>query len=133
MNYSKNKEIVANFFEIYNNKDYAAMYRYFVPNYFDHSIPTVRSIEAAIAILKTVHQAFPDIQVKIEDLIEENNRVVFRGRFSGTHLGEFSGLSPSGRRIDFEALEIFQLENEKITESWGYWPMTTIVAQLQSD
>jgi steroid delta-isomerase-like uncharacterized protein len=128
---SKNKEIVAGFFEIYNNKNYEEMYRYFVPNYLDRGIPTVRSIEAAIAILKMVHTAFPDIQVKVEDLLEENNKVVFWGRFTGTHLGEFQGFPASGNRIEFEALEVFQLEDEKITESWGYWPMSDILAQIQ--
>lgn len=131
MDNSINKKVVADFFEIYNSKDYEAMYRYFVPNYFDHGIPTVRSIEAAIAIIKSVHQSFPDIQVSIEDLIEENNQVAFRGRFTATHLGEFQGLAPTGKRIEFEALEIFKLENQKITESWGYWPLPDILAQIQ--
>jgi steroid delta-isomerase-like uncharacterized protein len=125
-----NKEIVAGFFEIYNNKDYQAMCRYFVPNYYDHGLPQVRSIEDAIAILKQTHTSFPDLQVRIDDLIEENNRVVFRGRFTGTQLGEFVGVSPSGLRVEFEALEIFKLENQKITESWGYWPMTDILNQI---
>lgn len=131
MDNSINKKVVADFFEIYNSKDYEAMYRYFVPNYFDHGISTVRSIEAAIAIIKSVHQSFPDLKVTIEDLIEENNQVAFRGRFTGTHLGEFQGLSPSGKRVEFEALEIFKLENQKITESWGYWPLPDILAQIQ--
>lgn len=103
---------------------------YFVPNYYDHSLPQVRSIEDAIAILKQTHASFPDLQVHINDLIEEDNKVVFRGRFTGTHLGEFAGLPPSGLGIEFEALEIFQLENQKITESWGYWPMTNILSQI---
>ncbi|MFM8295233.1 MAG: ester cyclase [Microcystaceae cyanobacterium] len=90
----------------------------------------VRSIEDAIAILKQTHASFPDLQVQIDDLIEEDNKVVFRGRFTGTHLGEFSGLSPSGLPVEFEALEIFKLENQKITESWGYWPMTDIIRQI---
>jgi steroid delta-isomerase-like uncharacterized protein len=131
MDNSINKKVVANFFEIYNNKDYEAMYCYFVPNYFDHGIATVRSIEAAIAILQSVHQSFPDIQVTIDDLIEENNKVTFRGRFTGTHLGEFQGFPPTGKRIEFEALEIFKLENQKITESWGYWPLSDILSQIQ--
>ncbi|HAO09928.1 MAG TPA: hypothetical protein DCQ51_01795 [Planktothrix sp. UBA8407] len=130
MNDLTNKEIVAGFFEIYNNKDYQAMYRYFVPNYYDHGLPQVRSIEDAIVILKQTHASFPDIQVTIDDLIEENNKVVFRGRFTGTHLGEFVGLPPSRLRVEFEALEIFKLENQKITESWGYWPMTDILNQI---
>ena len=130
MNNLTNKEVVAGFFEIYNNKDYQAMYRYFVPNYYDHSLPQVRSIEDAIAILKQTHASFPDLQVTIDDLIEEDNKVTFRGHFTGTHLGEFAGFAPSGLRVEFEALEIFKLENQKITESWGYWPMTNILSQI---
>jgi hypothetical protein len=130
MNDLTNKEILAGFFEIYNSKDYQAMYKYFVPNYYDHSLPQVRSIEDAIAILKQTHASFPDLQVTIDDLIEEENKVVFRGHFTATHLGEFVGFASSGLRVEFEALEIFKLENQKITESWGYWPMTNILRQI---
>jgi predicted ester cyclase len=56
--------------------------------------------------------------------------VTFRGRFTATHLGEFVGFPPSRLRVKFEALEIFKLENQKITESWGYWPMTNILSQI---
>ncbi len=131
MNNLINKEIVAGFFEIYNTQDYAAMYKYFAPNYLDHGLPQVRSIEDAIEILKLTHTSFPDLQVIIDDLIAENNKVVFRGCFTGTHLGEFAGLAPSGISVKFEALEIFQLDHQKITASWGYWPMSDIINQLQ--
>ncbi|CAD5951852.1 SnoaL-like polyketide cyclase [Planktothrix tepida] len=125
-----NKEIIAGFFEIYNNKDYEAVYRYFSPHYVDHGLPQVKSLEQVIGILKLTHKSFPDLQVIINDLIEENNQVVFRGRFSGTHLGEFANLPPGGAKVEFEALEIFKIENQKITESWGYWPLSEIINQI---
>jgi predicted ester cyclase len=127
-----NKEIVAGFFEIYNTKDYEAIHQYFAPDYIDHGLP-LQSVEAAIKILKLIHQSFPDIHVVIDDLIEENNQVVFRGRFSATHLGEFVGIEPTGEKVEFEALEIFKIENQKITESWGYWPLSTIINQIRGD
>ncbi|GET41708.1 ester cyclase [Microseira wollei] len=125
-----NKEVVRQFFEIYNNQDYEAAYKYIAPNYIDHGLPQVRSVEDAIEILKGTHKAFPDIKVVIDDLIEENEKVVFRGHFTATHLGEFVGIAPSGVKVEFEALEIFKIENQKITESWGYWPMHTIINQI---
>ncbi len=126
-----NKEVIEGFFEIYNSKDYQTLYQYFAPNYNDHGIPEVKCIEDAIEILKSTHTAFPDIKVIIDDLIEEDNKVVFRGHFSATHLGEFAGIPPSGAKVEFEALEIFKLENGKVTESWGYWPMTLITKQIK--
>ena len=100
-------------------------------DYKDRGLPQVRGVEDAIEILKTTHKAFPDIKVIIDDLIEEDNKVVFRGHFKGTHLGEFAGMAPTGVKVEFEALEIFRIENQKIVESWGYWPMAIITSQIK--
>ncbi|MDB9465052.1 ester cyclase [Dolichospermum circinale CS-1225] len=127
-----NKEVVRLFFEIYNSQDYEATYKYIAPNYIDHGLPQVRRVDDAIEILKTTHKAFPDIKVVIDDLIEENDKVVFRGHFTATHLGEFVGMASTGMKVEFEALEIFKIENQKITESWGYWPLSEIVSQIQA-
>jgi predicted ester cyclase len=132
MNNLTNKEVVRLFFEIYNHQDYEAAYKYIAPNYIDHGLPQVRSVEDAIEILKSTHKSFPDIKVVIDDLIEENDKVVFRGHFTATHLGEFVSIAPTGVKLEFEALEIFKIENQKITESWGYWPMSAILNQIQA-
>ena len=50
------------------------------------------------------------------------DRVAVRVRFTGAHSGEIMGIAPSGKQISFEALEIFRIENDRIVESWGYWP-----------
>ena len=125
-----NKDVVRQFFEIYNSQDYEAAYKCMASNYLDHGLPQVQSVEDAIKILKSTHTSFPDIKVVIDELIEENDKVVFRGHFSATHLGEFVGIAPTGAKVEFEALEIFKIENQKITESWGYWPMQNIINQI---
>ena len=130
MKLTANKQIVRAFFEVYNTRDYRSLFDCMSSCYFDHSLPQVRSIPDAIAILQSTHRAFPDIQVEIDDLIEEGDRVVFRGRFRGTHLGDFLGHAPSGAKIEFEAIEIFRIQNRKISESWGYWPTGDILGQI---
>ena len=132
MNSLTNKEIVRQFFEIYNSQDYEAAYECMSLNYLDHGLQRVRSVEDAIKILKSTHKSFPDIKVVIDDLIEENNKVVFRGHFTATHLGEFASIAPTGAKVEFEDLEIFKIENQKITESWGYWPMQTMINQINA-
>ncbi|NER38720.1 MAG: ester cyclase [Oscillatoria sp. SIO1A7] len=126
-----NKKIVKDFFEIYNSKNYKAAYECMAADYKDRMLTQVTRVEHAIEILKATHQAFPDIQVIIRELIEEGDKVVFRGQFTGTHLGEFAGIAATGAKVDFEALEIFRVENGKIAESWGYWPMDVITSQIQ--
>jgi steroid delta-isomerase-like uncharacterized protein len=127
---NNHKEVVRTFFEIYNTRNYELAYQCLAEDYMDHSLPQVRSLEDAIAILRSTHQSFPDICVVIDDLIAEHEHVVFRGRFSATHLGDFLGHPASGARVEFEAIEIFKVKERKIIESWGYWPSGDIVKQI---
>ena len=131
MSQNENKDVVRTFFKIYDTHDYALAHQCMATNYLDHSLPQVRSVEDAIAILQSTHKSFPDIRVLIEDLIAEDDQVVFRGRFIATHLGDFLGYPPTGARIDFEAIEIFRLKEKKIAESWGYWPSGDIIKQIK--
>ena len=95
-----NKDLVISFFQVYNTKDYSILDQCMAVDYIDHSLPQVRCLADAIAILQSTHKALPDIQVEIHDLIAEHDQVVFRGRFRGTHLGDFLGLPPSGASIE---------------------------------
>ena len=74
---------------------------------------------------------FPDMQVEILDLIGKNDKVAVRVRFTGTHSAPFCGMDATGKKISFEALEIFRLSNGKIAESWGYWPDASILECLK--
>ena len=70
------------------------------------------------------------MQVDILDLIEEHERSAVRARFTGTHSAELCGVPATGKKISFEALEIFRVKNGKIVESWGYWPDMQILELL---
>jgi steroid delta-isomerase-like uncharacterized protein len=124
---------VKSFFEeAYNNKKYDIIKELFTEDYFDHSPANARSCEDAIGIVKIVHGIFQDIKVEILDSIEEGNKVVVRARFIGTHKGEYLGIEASNKTIEWEAIEIFLIENEKISESWGYWPDLEILNKLKN-
>lgn len=131
MTTENNKEIVRMFFRIYDTHDYALATSCMAADYMDHSLPQVRSMDDAIAILKSTHRSFPDIHVIIDDLIAEEDLVVFRGHFIATHCDDFLGHPASGARIEFEAIEIFKVKESKIVESWGYWPSADILRQIK--
>jgi predicted ester cyclase len=64
--------------------------------------------------------SFPDVHMEVIDLIAENDKVVGRFTCSGTHLGEWLGHAPTGRR--FEAINevaIYRVRGGRIVESWG--------------
>ena len=64
--------------------------------------------------------SFPDMRMDVIDLIAEGETVVGRFACSGTHLGEWLGHAPTGRR--FEAVDevyIFRFEDGRIVDAWG--------------
>jgi ketosteroid isomerase-like protein len=74
----------------------------------------------AKAWIAPFRDSFPDVHMEIIDLIAEGDKVVGRFTCSATHLGEWLGYAPTGRR--FEAVDevtIYRLRDGRIVESWG--------------
>lgn len=94
---------------------------------------SARSNADAVAILKIVREQFPDMKVTILDLFAEGEMVATLIRFEGTHSAMCQGVAASGRHITFEALENFRVTDDKIVESWGYWPEDDIHRQLTAE
>ena len=57
--------------------------------------------------------------------------VATRVLFKGIHSGVYMGISATGKKIYFEALENFKVVGGKIVESWGYWPDKEIEEKLR--
>jgi predicted ester cyclase len=76
-------------------------------------------IEGFKQMVQMFRGAFPDLRLKIEDLIAEGDRVVARMTTSGTHQGEFMGLAPTGKRFTISEIHILRIANGKVLEHWG--------------
>jgi hypothetical protein len=64
--------------------------------------------------------SFPDVHMQVIELIAEGDTVVGRFTCSGTHLGDWLGYAPTGRR--FEAVDevgIYHVRDGRIVETWG--------------
>jgi len=64
--------------------------------------------------------SFPDFRMEIIELIAEGEKVVAHFRCSGTHLGEWRGHPPTGRRFqDVDEIYIFRVSNGKLAAAFG--------------
>ena len=50
--------------------------------------------------------------------------------FLGTHLGEFEGISPTGKRVEFVGHSIDRVVQGKLVESWVEVDMLGVMEQL---
>src|ERR671910_930452 len=62
--------------------------------------------------------AFPDWHEEIVELVAEEDTVAGRFRCSGTHLGEFLGNPPTGKRMEVEEVFFLRAEDEKFVDFW---------------
>jgi len=74
--------------------------------------------EAARQEAADFRQGFPDVVSTIEDLIAEGNKVVARWRSRATHRGEYMGIPPTGKEVEFTGISVYRMEGGKIAESW---------------
>ena len=71
------------------------------------------------SVLRSVFGAFTDIDVNVEQLFAESDRVAVRYVFHGTHTGPFGVIPPTQRRIRHTENEIYRIAGGQIAESWG--------------
>lgn len=65
-------------------------------------------------------RSFPDMEMKLVELVAEGNAVVGRFSCSATHLGEWRGHPPTGRRFqDVDEVYFFTFSGERIAGVWG--------------
>ena len=64
--------------------------------------------------------AFPDLNVTVEEVMAEGDRVAARVTMRGTHRGEFQGIAPTGKRVEVRAMDMFRISDGKIVEHWGH-------------
>jgi predicted ester cyclase len=91
------------------------------PDFFDHTNPPgmQHGLDGHKAIVRLFRTVFPDLTWDIDDLIAEGDKVVARTTMSGTQLGDFFGIPPTGRAVSMTGVHILRIADGKIAEHWG--------------
>lgn len=86
--------------------------------------------EKLIQHIQFFDRAFPKYELFIEEMITEGNKVIVQGRATGTHLGEYKGIPPTGGKMDLPFVIRYVIENEKITDMWLMADQMILMEQL---
>jgi predicted ester cyclase len=86
---------------------------------------------AAARWIEPFRRSFPDFRMEIVQLVAEGDTVVARFRCSGTHLGEWRGHPPTGRRFErIEEVYFFEIREGRLARAWGLEDTATRNRQL---
>lgn len=124
---------VRKFFEVGPSKgDLAAADALLHPEFSLHTpLPTPGpGIDAMNNVITTCRAAFHGLQVTIDDIMADGDKVAARFTARGMHRGEFMGLPPTGKAITMTGIEIFRIKEEKIAELWGEANLMGLMQQL---
>ena len=106
--------------DVWNKGDFSLADRMFSPGAVLHyrGQDFALTPESGVQTVKNWRAGFPDFHFRIEDMIAANDKVVLRIPFTGTHLGKFWGLEPTGRKIDVTETLIIRIADNRIAEMW---------------
>jgi predicted ester cyclase len=75
-------------------------------------------------------EAVPDLRLTIQDMAAEGDTVAARVAFGGTHRGEFQGIPPTGKEVNFTSMEFNRVVNGKVEEHWVEIDLLRLMGQL---
>ena len=120
MSTETNKATVRRYFEqILNNQRHDLVEEFLAETIELHGTGLAPGLKAVKQWLTMFAAAFPDGHHTIDDVVAEEDRVVARTTFNGTHQGEMQGIPATGKRVSSSpTITIFRLDNGKIAEGW---------------
>jgi steroid delta-isomerase-like uncharacterized protein len=125
----QNKAIVRGYMnDIVNKGDFAAFDNYFSEKVLFNNSPGLK--QGLAGMLRILRSGFPDFHLAIEDQIAEEDKVVTRVTFRGTHKGEFRGIAPTGKQVKYTGIAIDRIADGKVLEMWHVADTSGMLQQI---
>ena len=132
MSSEANKAVIARFYETaLNAGDVTVLEELASPDYEEHDpIPGQGTGRDGLRDrVRMIVDAFGQ-RFTVEDVIAEGDRVVVRWTGSGTHVGEFMGIPPTGRPFTISGIDIYRIADGTMVEHWHVVDQLALLGQL---
>ena len=93
----------------------------YAPHYISHQPAggeDLRGPQAIKQFAAGMREAFPDLEITIEEQIAEGDKVLTRFRTRGTHQGELWGIPPTGKEVEITNMSMSRMEGGRMAEEW---------------
>lgn len=130
----RNKDVILrSHLEVWNQAKYELIETLYDQNFGCHFICGIEAKgRAEMQKFIIAHrEAFPDWTERVVDIFAEGDRVVTRYLSTGTHLGNFQGIEPTGKAVTVNEVSIYCVRNGQILEQWGFPDGLSVVQQLE--
>jgi predicted ester cyclase len=94
------------------------------------TLGTVEGAENLVGLLRGFIGALPDLNAQEQDIVAQGDMVAVRFVVEATHEGDLLGIAATGRRVRWDAVDVYRLSDGRITEEWAADDMAAILHQV---
>ena len=120
--------------EVWNGGQLDVVDELFSPTYIGRmpGMPSggVKGPEGFKNLVSSFRSAFSDLNLTLEDIFAEGDKIVFRWTSRGTNDGTFNNMPPTGRKIEIMGVTIFRISNHLVQEEWEGFDSMALMQQL---
>ena len=85
---------------------------------------------AVESFYRSIFAAFGSPQLAFDEMLESGDSVTIRFTMTGTHVGEFMRVPPTGRAIALRGITILRFEGDTVIERWSSADMLGLLVQI---
>ena len=131
-----NKQVTIRWFEeVWNQRSEAAIDQMFGPHGKSYGFPDRDSVIEGPEAFKEIHRiflaAFKDVHVEIKEVIAEGDRVAVRWQATQTHVGDYLGIPPTGKKTRIDGSSFLTVKDGVILEGTNQMDMQLLVKELK--
>ena len=117
---------------VFNGHDPERAREFFTADVVFHAgaLGTMSGVDTVVSILGGFIGALTDIDASEQDVIASGDLVALRQVVSATHTGTLLGVPATGRRIRWDAVDIYRVTDDgRISEQWAFEDLAAILSQ----
>lgn len=81
-------------------------------------------------VVHALHAAFHPMRFTINQQVGEGDTVAHHWTVTGTHVGEFNGIAPTGKQFTLDGISIYRVADGKLVEERTVWDALGLMKQL---
>jgi predicted ester cyclase len=125
-------ELVRRFVDAINGADDQALTELLHEDFVDRTPNPLQgtSREAFVDKIGQLRAAFSNLQLRVEQIVTEGDRVTFLWTLTGTNDGPFADQDPTGINVEFAGMNLERVSAGTIIEHWSIHDALSLFHQL---
>jgi predicted ester cyclase len=128
---ASNIEIAQKFYKYVDEQNFDSLRTIFAPDnkvFYESGDPV--SFNDMESFIKMFYGAFPDFKHQVDEIYATDDKVIVMLTYTGTHTNDYMEIKPTGNKVKYKGINIFQFANSKAINVWAVEDELGMMTQL---